>query len=213
MRADGRSDDGADAQGRERDSQARRAKDAAPVRRATWRRRRGHALAGQPPPMKRLKPPPQRRFESLAVNENARNPFSGSQRVRDRRRSLGLTRLGFGSEALADAFAVTGEAARVDRGLLNDRRGADFLPPDFDPRNFPGGFAGLEGPSPSSRGEADAREAIPTSRGEAVPVRPDAKAAIPDAAGASAVDAATTRTSARVSGFRGLPPTRSAVPR
>ena len=56
---------------------------------------------------------------------------------------------GFGSEALADAFAVTGEAARIDRGVLNDRRDAilrgDFLPPDFDPRNFPGGFAGLEG--------------------------------------------------------------------
>jgi trimeric autotransporter adhesin len=85
----------------------------------------------------------QRRFESLAVNENE-STRSLDPSVFETGDASGVIAAGFGAEALADAFAVTGEAARVDRGLLNDRRGADFLPPDFDPRNFPGGFAGLE---------------------------------------------------------------------
>jgi hypothetical protein len=95
----------------------------------------------------------QRRFESLTVTENAAtrtlDPSVFESGAAD---ASSVVAAGFGAEALADAFAVTGEAARVDRGLLNDRRGADFLPPDFDPRNFPGGFAGLEGAAANFQG-------------------------------------------------------------
>jgi len=90
----------------------------------------------------------QRRFESLAVTENAATRSLDPSLFESGGDPSNVLAAGFGTEALADAFAVTGEAARVDRGLLNDRRDAinrgDFLPPDFDPRNFPGGFAGLE---------------------------------------------------------------------
>lgn len=51
---------------------------------------------------------------------------------------------GFGSEALADAIAITGDGARVDRGQLNDRRDA-FNRGEFnfnDQRGGDGGFGG-----------------------------------------------------------------------
>jgi hypothetical protein len=101
----------------------------------------------------------QRRFETLAVNENeltrSLDPGVFESAGED---ASDVLAVGFGSEALADAFAVTGEAARVDRGVLNDRRDAiargEFLPPDFDPRNFQGGFArgGREGGNPNFQG-------------------------------------------------------------
>ncbi len=91
--------------------------------------------------------PAQRGFETLTVNENelarSLDPGVFESAAADPSDVLAA---GFGSEALADAFAVTGEAARVDRGVLNERRDAiargDFVPPDFDPRNVQGGFAG-----------------------------------------------------------------------
>ena len=91
----------------------------------------------------------QRRFESLAVTENAATRSLDPSLFESGADPSNVLAAGFGTEAVADAFAVTGEAARIDRGVLNDRRDAinrgDFLPPDFDPRNFPGGFGGLEG--------------------------------------------------------------------
>ena len=100
----------------------------------------------------------QRRFESLTVTENEatrsldQNLFESAAGD-----PSNVVAAGFGSEALADAFAVTGEAARVDRGALNDRR--DFLPPDFDPRNpnfdprnFQGRGGGREGGNPNFQG-------------------------------------------------------------
>jgi hypothetical protein len=106
----------------------------------------------------------QRRFESLTVNENelARS-LDPSAFEPDQSDSSGLTPLGFGTEAVADAFAVTGDAARVDQGQLNQRRDAlnrgDFDNPNFDPRNFPGGFAGgREGGNPNFQGRGGGRE-------------------------------------------------------
>jgi len=96
----------------------------------------------------------QRRFESLAVNENEATRSLDRSAFEAEADPLSLTPLGFGSEALADAFAVTGEAARVDRGVLNDRRGAEFQGPNFDPRNFPGGFAGLDDAIANFQGRA-----------------------------------------------------------
>ena len=88
----------------------------------------------------------ERRFESLEVTENAlTRSLDPSVFESGQADPSSVVPLGFGTEALADAFAVTGQAARVDGGLLNQRNRGDFLPPDFDPRNFPGGFAGLEG--------------------------------------------------------------------
>jgi len=64
----------------------------------------------------------QRRFESLAVNENADtrsldpSVFESAQTD-----PSSVTPLGFGSEALADAFAVTGQATRIDQGQLLQR--------------------------------------------------------------------------------------------
>ena len=81
----------------------------------------------------------QRRFESLAVNENADtrsldpSVFESAQTD-----PSSVTPLGFGSEALADAFAVTGQATRIDQGQLNQRRDAfnrgDFNLDNIDPR-------------------------------------------------------------------------------
>ena len=101
----------------------------------------------------------QRRFETLTVNENestrSLDPGVFESAGAD---ASDVLAVGFGSEALADAFAVTGEAARVDRGVLNERRDAiargEFLPPDFDPRNVQGGFGrgGREGGNPNFQG-------------------------------------------------------------
>ena len=106
----------------------------------------------------------QRRFESLTVNENelARS-LDPSAFEPDQSDSSVLTPLGFGTEAVADAFAVTGDAARVDQGQLNQRRDAlnrgDFDNPNFDPRNFPGGFGGgREGGNPNFPGRGGGRE-------------------------------------------------------
>jgi hypothetical protein len=87
----------------------------------------------------------QRRFESLTVNENAETRSLDPSAFESIEPSI-ATPAGFGTEALADAFAVTGEAARVDRGALNDRldaiRRGDFqLPDNLDPRLL----AALEG--------------------------------------------------------------------
>src|SRR5262245_47213015 len=57
---------------------------------------------------------------------------------------------GFGSEAIADVVSVNGEAGRVDRGLLNDRRNAlnrgDFTLQADNPGGGAGGFGGGFGP-------------------------------------------------------------------
>jgi len=91
----------------------------------------------------------QRRFESLAVNENADtrsldpSVFESAQTD-----PSSVTPLGFGSEALADAFAVTGQATRIDQGQLNQRRDAfnrgDFNLDNIDPRLL-AQFGGAEG--------------------------------------------------------------------
>jgi hypothetical protein len=90
-------------------------------------------------------------FETLAVTENA---AAASLDVAALERSgqpdltaSNLLPPGFGSEALADAVAFTGDAARVDRGMLNDRRDAinrgDFQPfGDEGRQGGQGGFAG-----------------------------------------------------------------------
>jgi trimeric autotransporter adhesin len=98
----------------------------------------------------------QRRFESLAVNENEATRTLDRSAFEAEADPSSLTPLGFGAEALADAFAVTGEAARVDRGLLNDRRGAEFQGPNFDPRNIPGGFEGIAAQLQGRGGNIDA---------------------------------------------------------
>ena len=51
---------------------------------------------------------------------------------------------GFGSEAIADVVAINGEAGRVDRGLLNDRRDA-LNRGDFTLQADPGGAGGFGG--------------------------------------------------------------------
>jgi hypothetical protein len=101
----------------------------------------------------------QRRFESLTVTENElTRSLDPSVFESAGAEPSDIVATGFGSEALADAFAITGEAARVDNGVLNDRRNAiargDFVPPDFDPRNVQGGFArgGGEGGNPNFQG-------------------------------------------------------------
>ena len=80
----------------------------------------------------------QRRFESLAVNENADTRSLDPSAFDSGQPDLGTVPLGFGSEALADAFAVTGQATRIDQGQLNQRRDAfnrgDFNLDNIDPR-------------------------------------------------------------------------------
>ena len=113
------------------------------------RRGRGHGLARAPAANETAEAAAQRRFESLTVTENEQTrSLDPSSFEPDGADASAVIAAGFGSEALADAFAVTGDAARVDNGLLNQRRDAinrgEFLPPDFDPRNIQGNFAGLE---------------------------------------------------------------------
>jgi hypothetical protein len=119
--------------------------------------------AGGPPANESAAAAAQRRFESLTVTENE-STRSLDPSVFDDGGSegAGVLALSFGSEAVADAFAVTGEAARIDRGVLNDRREAiargDFVPPNFDPRNFEGnnpnaqGRGGRQGGNPNFQG-------------------------------------------------------------
>ena len=87
----------------------------------------------------------QGRFETLEVTEDSdvagvdTRTFEAQGPVAD-----SLLPPGFGSEALADAIAITGDAARVDRGQLNDRRDA-FNRGEFnfnDQRGGDGGFGG-----------------------------------------------------------------------
>jgi hypothetical protein len=54
----------------------------------------------------------QRRFESLTVNENAATRSLDPSAFDTAGDASGIIAAGFGAEALADAFAVTGEAAR-----------------------------------------------------------------------------------------------------
>ena len=125
----------------------------------------------------------QRRFESLTVNENAATRSLDPSAFDTGGDASGIIAAGFGAEALADAFAVTGEAARVDRGLLNDRRGADFLPPDFDPRNFPGGFAGLEDAIAQFQGRGGRQGGNPNFQGRGGPGGPGREGGNPNAQG------------------------------
>ncbi|HEX5108213.1 MAG TPA: TonB-dependent receptor [Vicinamibacterales bacterium] len=86
------------------------------------------------------------RFETLALNEDADlAALDTSDNERESAASIQQQQLllppGFGSEALADAVAFTGEAARVDRGQLNDRRDA-FNRGEFQ---FDGGRGGNQG--------------------------------------------------------------------
>lgn len=122
----------------------------------------------------------QRRFESLTVTENAATRSLDPNSFESAGDPSSLIAAGFGSEALADAFAVTGEATRVDRGVLNDRRDAlargDFqLPADFDPRNFPGGFAGLEGAIANFQGRGGGQGGTPNAQGRGGPGGPDGR--------------------------------------
>ncbi len=79
---------------------------------------------------------------------------------------------GFASEATADAIAVTGDAARLDRGQLEDRRdaiargelapGGEDAPPAFGPGQGP---AGPGGPGGRGRGAGPPGAAGPAGRG------------------------------------------------
>ena len=89
-----------------------------------------------------------RRFEALTVNENADTRSLDQSAFDSGQSDLGAVPLGFGSEALADAFAVSGQATRVDQGQLNQRRDAfnrgDFNLDNIDPRLL-AQFGGPEG--------------------------------------------------------------------
>jgi hypothetical protein len=121
--------------------------------------RAGRRGGGPPAANETAEDAAQRRFESLTVTENElTRDLDPSAFESDGADPPAGIAAGFGAEALADAFAVTGEAARVDRGVLDDRRDAiargEFVPPDFDPRNFQGGFGrgGREGGNPNFQG-------------------------------------------------------------
>jgi hypothetical protein len=132
--------------------------------------RAGRRAGGPPAASETAEAAAQRRFESLTVTENVAtrslDPNVFESAAADPSTVIAA---GFGSEALADAFAVTGEATRVDRGVLNDRRDAiargDLLPPDFDPRNVPGGFAGLEGAAATFQGRGGREGGNPNFQG------------------------------------------------
>jgi hypothetical protein len=104
----------------------------------------------------------QRRFEALTVTENEATRSLDPSVFESGLDPSVLTPLGFGSEALADAFAVNGEATRVDRGALNDRRDAfnrgEFQQGNFDPRNLPGGIEGLLANIQGRGGNVDAAQ-------------------------------------------------------
>jgi hypothetical protein len=67
-------------------------------------------------------------FEALAVNQNTATAGLDLSLLEGNQQDL--TPAGFGSEAVADAFAVTGDAARVDRGALNERQN-NFIRGEF----------------------------------------------------------------------------------
>jgi hypothetical protein len=89
-------------------------------------------------------------FEALAVQENRVAASIDFNALEAGQPQADLTPAGFGAEAVADAFAVTGDAARVDRTALNDRRDS-FQRGDFQlPNNIngnDGGFGGGNTPS------------------------------------------------------------------
>jgi hypothetical protein len=104
------------------------------------------ATAGTPSTGPNARPPAPGRFETLEVTENEASTgidtglFEAGSPAAD-----ALLPPGFGSEALSDAIAITGDAARVDRGVLNER-GAAIRRGDFtlDSDAFPpdGGIGG-----------------------------------------------------------------------
>jgi hypothetical protein len=90
-------------------------------------------------------------FEALTVQQNAAAEGIDFNLLESNQPQQELTPPGFGSEAVADAFAVTGDSVRVDRGALNDRQrgfnNGEFQLPNVDGRNDNGGFGGGNTPS------------------------------------------------------------------
>jgi hypothetical protein len=91
-------------------------------------------------------------FEALTVQQNAAAEGIDFSQLESNQPQQDLTPAGFGSEAVADAFAVTGDSVRVDRGALNDRQrgfnNGEFQLPNFDGRGGDnGGFGGGNTPS------------------------------------------------------------------
>jgi hypothetical protein len=93
-------------------------------------------------------------FQALTVQENAIAANIDFNALEANQPQSDLTPAGFGSEAVAEAFAVSGDAARVDRSALNDRRDSfqrgDFQLPNQDGRGNDGGFGGGNTPSLAS---------------------------------------------------------------
>ena len=97
-----------------------------------------------------------RGFETLAVTEDADTAglaaLLNAAEAQASAAAQSLLPAGFDSEASADAFAVTGEASRVNNGLLNDRRDAinrgDFAVANGDA----GGAFGADGGNPTLGG-------------------------------------------------------------
>ena len=88
-----------------------------------------------------------RRFDSLELTENAVTARLAASAFGAEADPSSVVPSGFGSDSLGDAIAVTGDAARIDRNALNDRRDAvnrgDFTLPQFDGRTADAGFSGL----------------------------------------------------------------------
>jgi len=86
-------------------------------------------------------------FEALAVNQNTATAGLDLSVLEGNQQDL--TPAGFGSEAVADAFAVTGDAARVDRSALNERQNnfnrGEFQIPDARAAGADGGFGNAGG--------------------------------------------------------------------
>ena len=119
--------------------------------------------------------PAQGRFEALNVTEDAASAslsasaFGASDAAPD-----ALLPPGFGSEAISNAIAITGDTARVDRGQLNDRRDAlnrgDFQlgQENFADGGFGGGGGGnarFGGPNNQGRGGRGGNEFTLGGRG------------------------------------------------